>query len=95
MLINVNPTTGEVTRVDGQEQDKALKICDRLKEELEGWLDYHKMAQAGDNRYNVISAQEFQHALVAMSDLLDNIRGRLTPEELEQFHKFRSECLAK
>ena len=31
----------------------------------------------------------------AMSDLLDNIKGRLTPEELEQFHKFRSECLAK
>lgn len=95
MLINVNPTTGEVTRVDGQEQDKALKICDRLKEELEGWLDYHKMAQAGDNRYNVISSQEFQHALVAMSDLLDNLKGRLTSEELEQFHKFCSECLAK
>lgn len=95
MLINVNTTTGEVARVDGQKQDKALKICDRLKEELEGWLDYHNMAQAGDNRYNIIAAQEFQHALVAMSDLLDNIKGRLTPEELEQFHKFCSECLAK
>lgn len=95
MLINVNPTTGEVARIDEKEQDKALKICDRLKEELEGWLDYHKMAQAGDNRYNVISAQEFQHALVALSDLMENVKVRLTPEELEQFNKFRTECLAK
>lgn len=95
MLINVNPTTGEVTRLDGQDQDKTLQICDRLKEELEGWLCYHNMAKGGDNRYNVIATQEFQHALVAMSDLLDAVKDRLTPEELEQFNKFRSECLAK
>lgn len=95
MLINVNPTTGEVTKVEEKVQDKALKICDRLKEELEGWLNYHNMAKSGDARYDAISAQEFQHALVALSDLLDNLKGRLTPEELEQFHKFRTECLAK
>lgn len=95
MLIHVNPTTGECSQISKHETNKTLKICDRLREELEGWLDYHKMARDGDNRYNVISAQEFQHALVALSDLLDDIKGQLTPDELEQFHKFRSECLAK
>lgn len=95
MLINVNPTTGEVTRIDGQEQDSALKICDRLKEELEGWLSYHTMSKNGDQRYEAISAQEFQHALVALSDLLNDLQGRLTPGEMEQFLKFKSECLAK
>lgn len=95
MLINVNTASGEVSRIDEHDQDKILKTCDRLKEEFEGWLDYHHMAKGGDNRYNVISAQEFQHALVAMSDLLEELKGRLTAEEMEQFQKFRTECLAK
>ena len=53
------------------------------------------MAKAGDTRYSIVASQEFQHALVAMSDLLDNLKGRLTSEEMEQFQKFRTECLAK
>lgn len=95
MLININPTTGEVSKVEAKSQDKVLDICDRLKEELEGWVDYHNMAKAGDTRYSIVASQEFQHALVAMSDLLDEVKGRLTQEELAQFEKFRSECLAK
>lgn len=95
MLIYVNPTTGALSRIDEKEKDRTLEICERLDEELRDWLKYHKMAEGGDGRYNVISAQEFQHALVALSDLLDSMKGRLTPEELEQFQKFRTECLAK
>lgn len=95
MLINVNATTGEVTRIDGQPEDKALEVCERLSDEISGWLSYRKMAQLGDSRYNVLAVQEFQHALVAMSDLLDNIKGRLTTEELEQYNKFKTECLAQ
>lgn len=95
MLININPMTGDVSKVEAKSQDKVLDICDRLKEELEGWVDYHNMAKAGDTRYSIVASQEFQHALVAMSDLLDNLKGRLTSEEMEQFQKFRTECLAK
>lgn len=95
MLINVDATTGEVTRIDGQPEDKALKVCARLSDEISSWLSYRKMAQSGDSRYNVLAVQEFQHALVAMSDLLDNIKGRLTTEELEQYNKFKTECLAQ
>ena len=39
MLINIDPSTGTVTRLDGQEESGLLKTCDRLKEELGGWLD--------------------------------------------------------
>lgn len=95
MLINVNTSTGEVSTLNFEHKDKVLKTCDRLYEELEGWLNYHNMAESGDTRYGVISAQEFQHALVAMSDLLEGLKVRLTAEEMEQFQKFRTECLAK
>ena len=44
MLINIDPSTGTVTRLDGQEESGLLKTCDRLKEELGGWLDYRKLA---------------------------------------------------
>lgn len=96
MLIMVDPDTGKVQKVGEEAEDKALKICDRLDDELKDWLHYHEMAQkAHDSRYDAISEQEFQHALVALSDLLDNIKGRLTPAEMEQYNKFRAECLAK
>lgn len=96
MIIMVDPDTGKVQKLGEETEDKALKICDRLDEELEDWLHYHEMAQkTHDTRYEAISEQEFQHMLVALSDFLDNIKGRLTPAEMAQYNKFREECLAE
>ena len=54
MLINIDPSTGTVTRLDGQEESGLLKTCDRLKEELGGWLDYRKLA-GKEERYGKVS----------------------------------------
>ena len=54
MLINIDPSTGTVTRLDGQEENGLLKTCDRLKEELGGWLDYRKLAGKEEDRKSVV-----------------------------------------
>ena len=94
MLINIDQNTGEVTKLDTTEKDKLLDICCRLYEELGDWVKYKHMTSTGDTRYTAIAAQEFQHALVAMSDLLDALKSRVSPEELIQLNKFRSDCLS-
>lgn len=95
MLLNINPSTGEVQNISEKNTDRVLESCDRLREELEGWLKYRKMAQTQGGQYNMIAAQEFQHALVALSDMFDSLKGRMSPEELTQFNKFRNECVGK
>lgn len=54
MLINIDPSTGTVTRLDGQEENGLLETCDRLKEELGGWLDYRKLA-GKEERYGKVA----------------------------------------
>lgn len=94
MLINIDPSTGTVTRLDGQEENGLLKTCDRLKEELDGWLDYRKLA-GKEERYGKVATQEFTHALMALSDLLTDMQGQLNEAEMAEFKSFCATCMAK
>lgn len=94
MLINIDPSTGTVTRLDGQEESGLLKTCDRLKEELCGWLDYRKLA-GKEERYGKVATQEFTHALMALSDLLTDMQGQLNEAEMAEFKSFCATCMAK
>lgn len=39
--------------------------------------------------------EEFQHALVAMDDLMTTMKPELTPEEDAELARFKSECMAR
>ena len=94
MLLYIDPATGHSNVVDGKPVSVILKTCERLHEELEGWLNYKHMGYK-DPKYNQISMQEFQHALVAMDDLMTTIKPELTPEEDAELARFKSECMAR
>lgn len=95
MLIRVCETTGEVSKVADRERDPLLCIADRLEEELAGWLSYRELSEGKEGTYQTISVQEFQHALVALSDLVANMSDRMSTAEKIEWEKFRAEVLAK
>lgn len=100
MLFEIKPAEGEasVEAVEIKGHKKALCICDRLKEEVEGWHNYHKLAKGAQNEkrassYNLIAEQEFQHALVALGDLLDCLHTEASEVEKKSFNSFLEQCI--
>lgn len=94
MLIHIDEN-GNVTRVDEHQNCKILTITRRLMAEIKDWQEYKKLSTSEGERYTAIATQEFQHALVAMSDLLITMKEGLTAEESEQFNRFVTECITK
>lgn len=88
MLINIDPSTGAVTRLDGQKDS----LFDPVIEEYNGWQEYTKLhKETGDNKYAVAAHEEFRHMLLRLSKALEKIEGMLTTDaekaELMNFRK--------
>lgn len=88
MLINIDPATGTVTRLDGQKDS----LFDPVIEEYNGWQEYTKLhKETGDNKYAVAAHEEFRHMLLRLSKALEKIEGMLTTDaekaELMNFRK--------
>lgn len=94
MLLHIDEKTGEARKVGGEKSHPMLAVCDRLKEELGGWLDYRKLA-GKEERYGKVATQEFTHALMALSDLLTDMQGQLNEAEMAEFKSFCATCMAK
>ena len=88
MLINIDPATGTVTRLDGQKDS----LFGPVIEEYNGWQEYTKLhKETGDNKYAVAAHEEFRHMLLRLSKALEKIEGMLTTDaekaELMNFRK--------
>lgn len=88
MLINIDPSTGTVTRLDGQESS----LFDPVIDEYNGWQEYTKLhKETGDNKYAVAGHEEFRHMLLRLSKALEKIDSMATTEaekaELANFRK--------
>lgn len=96
-IVDIEKGTVTKAHVGHKEHCPIMEAVDRLKEELEGWKMYKKMADHAEGKetskvnYTRASEQEFQHALLAMSDLAAALKAAAAPGEQEQLHRLITE----
>lgn len=89
MLIKVDGDEVKVMKEHCDETPETVKTLCRVKEELEGFLQYKHMAEkVNPTRYITPSMQEFQHMLLALDDFITQLVPLLNAEERAEFNKF-------
>lgn len=91
MLLKIDGDTVEVVKEIPHKKHEAIEALDRVKEELEGVIDYKKLAldtPSKKEEYTIISLQEFQHMLVALDCFITFIFNNATIEEKNELIKF-------
>ena len=83
MLLNIDPATGSVDKLCDKKSPMKSVIM-RMLDEFESWEEYTGMGA----RYAGVSHQEFQHALMALSDLISHVQQVAGGEDATAFMQF-------
>lgn len=75
----VNPEDGTCTPFM-HKQNKLQETIDRVKDELSSWQEYKTMS-VSEPRYAQVAVEEFQHGLMALSDMFTEMAKSCTEKE--------------
>ena len=83
MILSIGPSTGMAENMS-KPKSPLLEAACRTGDELSSWKMYKGMG----SRYELVSHQEFRHALMALSDVLTELQKEATGADAEHFTQF-------
>ena len=90
MLLSIEGN--DVKVMDERDFHKTPKICKtlaRVKDELEGYLEY-KDLEKESAKYGVPRLQECMHLFLALDDFITELHGMLNDEEKAEYKKWKA-----
>ena len=86
MLLSID---GDTVKVVDERNSKICKTLSRVKDELEGYLEY-KDLETESAKYGVPRLQECMHLFLALDDFIIELHGMLNDEEKAEYKKWKA-----